>query len=337
MVVPLGGVEVHDRPMEAIRVRGLRKTYVTGRRRNGAPNGTQRVEAVRGIDLTVGSGEIVALLGPNGAGKTTTVEILEGVRRRDEGDVSVLGIDPALADAAWRERVGIVWQTTGAFDDLTVREVVTHFAGLYRRPRPVAELIDRVGLDGKTDERIGRLSGGQRRRLDVALGIVGRPDLLFLDEPTTGFDPAARRHFWELVRALRDEGTTIVLTTHYLEEAEALADRVAVISQGRIVAEGPPADLGGRALQEATVEWDEPGAGRRSIETATPTAVVRELAVRLHGEVPGLVVHRPTLEDVYLRLIEAPATSGVDPSAGAVSSEPSSPITPAVDQIGVRS
>ncbi len=301
MVVPHATAEAHHRSMDAITVRGLRKTYTSGGRRGGA---SSRVEAVRGIDLVVGAGEIVALLGPNGAGKTTTVEILEGVRRRDAGDVQVLGIDPADSDAHWRERVGIVWQTTGAFDDLTVREVVRHFAGLYRRPRPVDEVIERVGLAGKADERIGRLSGGQRRRLDVALGIVGRPELLFLDEPTTGFDPAARRHFWELVHALRDEGTTMVLTTHYLEEAEALADRVAVISRGLIVAEGTPADLGGRAQQHATVVWDDPVEGRRVVTSATPTATVRDLAARFGGEVPGLEVHRPTLEDVYLRLID---------------------------------
>jgi ABC-2 type transport system ATP-binding protein len=288
--------------MEAIRVRGLRKTYRTGRSRRGDPAG---VPAVRGIDLVVDAGEIVALLGPNGAGKTTTVEILEGVRRRDGGEVSVLGLDPADGDAAWRERIGIVWQTTGAFDDLTVREVVRHFAGFYRRPRPADEVIERVGLAEKADDRIGRLSGGQRRRLDVALGIVGQPDLLFLDEPTTGFDPQARRQFWELVRDLRDEGTTMVLTTHYLEEAEALADRVAVISQGVIVAEGTPADLDGRMSQEAIVSWDDPAEGRRSIATSSPTAVVCDLATRLGGEVPGLDVHRPTLEDVYLRLISA--------------------------------
>lgn len=316
--------------MDAITVRGLRKTYTSRGSRGGEP---VRVEAVRGIDLVVGTGEIVALLGPNGAGKTTTVEILEGVRRRDAGDVRVLGTDPSSADASWRERVGIVWQTTGAFDDLTVREVVRHFAGLYRRPRPVDEVIERVGLAGKADERTGRLSGGQRRRLDVALGIVGRPEVLFLDEPTTGFDPAARRHFWELVHALRDEGTTMVLTTHYLEEAEALADRVAVISQGRIVAHGTPADLGGRAQQHATVGWDEPGAGRRTITTATPTAVVRELAARLGGEIPGLEIHRPTLEDVYLRLIGEPA----DPTADAPNTPTTGTPTDTIhDRIGAR-
>lgn len=283
-------------------MRGLHKTYRTGRSRRGAPAG---VPAVQGIDLVVGAGEIVALLGPNGAGKTTTVEILEGVRRRDSGEVSVLGLDPTDGDAAWRERIGIVWQTTGAFDDLTVREVVRHFAGFYRRPRPVDDVIDRVGLAEKADDRIGRLSGGQRRRLDVGLGIVGQPELLFLDEPTTGFDPQARRQFWDLVRDLRDEGTTMVLTTHYLEEAEALADRVAVISRGLIVAEGAPADLDGRMSQEATVSWDDPVEGRRTITSSSPTAVVCDLAARLGGEVPGLDVRRPTLEDVYLRLISA--------------------------------
>lgn len=315
----MAAVEAHDRGMDAITVRGLRKTYTSGGRRGGE---RARVEAVRGIDLVVGAGEIVALLGPNGAGKTTTVEILEGVRQRDAGEVQVLGIDPADADASWRERIGIVWQTTGAFDDLTVREVVRHFGGLYRRPRPVEDVIERVGLTGKADERIGRLSGGQRRRLDVALGIVGRPELLFLDEPTTGFDPAARRHFWDLVHTLRDAGTTMVLTTHYLEEAEALADRVAVISRGRIVAEGTPADLGGRAQQHATVGWDEPGAGRRTITTATPTAVVHELATRLGGEVPGLDIHRPTLEDVYLRLIDTPADTPTDTPTDPIGARP---------------
>jgi ABC-2 type transport system ATP-binding protein len=282
---------------------------------------------VQGIDLVVAPGEIVALLGPNGAGKTTTVEILEGVRRRDAGDVSVLGVDPADGDAAWRERIGIVWQTSGAFDDLTVREVVRHFAGFYRRPRPVEDVIDRVGLAEKADDRIGRLSGGQRRRLDVALGIVGQPELLFLDEPTTGFDPQARRHFWELVRDLCDEGTTMVLTTHYLEEAEALADRVAVISRGRIVAEGAPADLDGRMSQEATVSWDDPVEGRRTMTTSSPTAVVCDLAARLGGEVPGLDVRRPTLEDVYLRLISA-----TDDAVTAANPSPSSS-----DLIGERS
>jgi ABC-2 type transport system ATP-binding protein len=316
--------------MDVIRVRGLHKTYTSGRRRGGdrgVTGAATGVPAVQGIDLVVAPGEIVALLGPNGAGKTTTVEILEGVRRRDAGEVSVLGIDPADGDAAWRERIGIVWQTTGAFDDLTVREVVRHFAGFYRRPRPVEDVIDRVGLAEKADDRIGRLSGGQRRRLDVALGIVGQPELLFLDEPTTGFDPQARRHFWELVRDLRDEGTTMVLTTHYLEEAEALADRVAVISRGRIVAEGAPADLDGRMSQEATVSWDDPVEGRRTMTTASPTAVVCDLAARLGGEVPGLDVHRPTLEDVYLRLISA-----TDDAVTAANPSPSSS-----DLIGERS
>ena len=290
---------MHSGRMDTIEVRGLRKHYRGGGRRGADP---VVVEAVRGIDLTVTEGEVVALLGPNGAGKTTTVEILEGVRRRDAGEVRVLGIDPAFADARWRERVGIVWQSSGAFDELTVSEVVAHFAGFYRHPRRPDDVIGLVGLSEKAGERIGRLSGGQRRRLDVALGIIGRPELVFLDEPTTGFDPAARRQFWDLVRALRAEGTTMVLTTHYLEEAEALADRVAVIVQGRIVAEGSPADLDGRSRRAATVGWDDPVHGRRIESTATPTAFVLDLATRFDGEIPGLTVHRPSLEDVYLRL-----------------------------------
>jgi ABC-2 type transport system ATP-binding protein len=288
---------------DAIDVRGLRKTY---RRAGGRGRPATIVDAVRGIDLRVAVGEIVALLGPNGAGKTTTVEILEGVRRRDAGSVVVLGTDPAHADAVWKSRVGIVWQSGAAFDDLTVTEVVDHFARFHERPRDVGETVELVGLTAKAGERIGRLSGGQRRRLDVALGIIGRPEVLFLDEPTTGFDPEARRHFWDLIRDLRDHGTTIVLTTHYLEEAEALADRVAVIVAGSIVAEGPPATLGGRDAAAAVVRSTAADGTTNEIHTTTPTAVIAELARQCGGEVPGLEVHRPTLEDVYLRLIETP-------------------------------
>jgi len=209
----------------AVMVTDLRKSY-------------QDVTAVRGIDLGIARGEVFALLGPNGAGKTTTVEILEGFRQRDHGTIDVLGRDPARADRAWRARIGIVLQLASAGPELTVLEMVRQFAAFYPRPRRPEEAIELVGLTGKARSRISMLSGGQTRRLDVALGIVGRPELLFLDEPTTGFDPEARRQFWELIRTLRGDGTTIVLTTHYLDEAEALADRIAVIAAGRIVAEG---------------------------------------------------------------------------------------------------
>jgi ABC-2 type transport system ATP-binding protein len=274
-----------------IEVRGLRKSY-------GATS------AVAGVDLEVRRGEVFALLGPNGAGKTTTVEILEGYRRRDAGDVRVLGTDPAHADARWRSRVGIVLQGTGEFDELTVGEVVTHFARFYPDPDDPPKVLERVGLTAQRRARTHTLSGGQKRRLDVALGIVGRPDLLFLDEPTTGFDPEARQGFWELIRGLSASGTTILLTTHYLYEAEALADRVGVITGGRLVAVGPPASLGERSTAPATVAWDGPD-GRQAEQTHTPTAFVASLAERFDGEVPGLTVTRPTLEDIYLQLIGA--------------------------------
>ena len=281
----------------AVRVSDLRKSY-------GA------LTAVDGIDLDIGRGEVFALLGPNGAGKTTTVEILEGFRQRDRGTVAVLGCDPARGGRAWRARIGIVLQLAGTMPELTVGEIVRHFAGFYPSPRDPDEVIGLTGLAEKAGSRIASLSGGQTRRLDVALGIVGRPELLFLDEPTTGFDPEARRQFWEVIARLRADGTTILLTTHYLDEAEALADRIAVIARGRIVAEGVPAELGGRATAAARVSWDAPGAegpegavGRRTVETTTPAQLVTELARDFGGEVPGLTVTRPTLEDVYLELI----------------------------------
>ena len=280
--------------MDAIRVRGLRKAY----------GGTV---AVDGIDLDVAEGEVFALLGPNGAGKTTTVEILEGYRRRDAGEVSVLGVDPGakgeVAARRWRDRVGIVLQGTGEFDELTVGEVVRHFARFYPAPDDPAAVIERVGLTGKAGSRTHTLSGGQKRRLDVALGIVGRPELLFLDEPTVGFDPEARRGFWGLIRDLRAAGTTIVLTTHYLEEAEALADRVGVITAGRLIAVDAPRSLGDRESALATVSWRTRDGVWESTRSATPTAVVADLAARFGGEVPGLTVTRPTLEDVYLEMI----------------------------------
>jgi ABC-2 type transport system ATP-binding protein len=275
----------------AIRARGLSKRYGD-------------VTAVAGIDIDIQTGEVFALLGPNGAGKTTTVEILEGYRHRDGGTVAVLGEDPQRAGRAWRARIGIVLQQASEADatELTVREMVRGFAGFYPRPRDPDEVIELVGLTARARSRIHQLSGGQVRRLDVALGIVGQPELLFLDEPTTGFDPQARRNFWDLIRALQTDGTTILLTTHYLDEAEALADRVAVISGGQIIETGSPDSLGGRATATATVSWED-GDGPRRVRTDAPTRVVRELAERYNGEVPALTVTRPTLEDVYLELI----------------------------------
>ncbi|GIH70546.1 ABC transporter ATP-binding protein [Sphaerimonospora thailandensis] len=273
----------------AIEVRGLTKRYGD-------------VQAVAGLDLDIRQGEVFAILGPNGAGKSTTVEILEGYRSRDSGEVSVLGVDPARPTRQWRSRVGIVLQTANDAAELTVRETVRHFAGYYPNPHDPDEVIERVGLTAKAGKRVRQLSGGQRRRVDVALGIVGSPELLFLDEPTTGFDPEARRQFWELIEGLAHDGTTIVLTTHYLDEAEALADRVAVVARGRIVAEGTPATLGGREAAKARVTWAD-----GSVETDTPTRTVLELSRRFGGEVPGLTVTRPTLEDIYLRLIEPSA------------------------------
>jgi ABC-2 type transport system ATP-binding protein len=284
-----------------IDVRGLRRRY-----------GTK--QAVDGLDLRVEQGEIFAVLGPNGAGKTTTVEILEGFRRRDAGEVAVLGQDPASGGRAWRSRLGVVLQDSRDQVELTVRELVHHFAGFYPARRDPEEVIDAVGLREKESTRARQLSGGQRRRLDVALGIVGRPELLFLDEPTTGFDPQARRSFWELVRSLRADGTTILLTTHYLDEAAHLADRVAVVRDGRVVALDTPEALGGPQARRPVVRWTGPDGVTRAERTAHPTRLVTELAasVPLGGEVPGLQIARPSLEDVYLELIGAgtvPATT----------------------------
>jgi ABC-2 type transport system ATP-binding protein len=276
-------------PEAAISIRGLVKRY-----------GDRAV--VDGLDLDIRRGEIFALLGPNGAGKTTTVEICEGYRGRDGGQVQVLGVDPAKGTRRWKADLGIVLQSGAGDSQLSVRELLAARASYFAHPRNPDEVLELVGLTDKAGARGRTLSGGQRRRLDVALGIVGRPRLLFLDEPTTGFDPEARRQFWALIRSLRELGTTMLLTTHYLDEAEELADRVGVISRGQLAEVAVPTALGGRGTAPAVVSWTEGGA-RRTAETATPTAFVAELAARFPGEVPDLTVSRPTLEDVYLTMI----------------------------------
>jgi ABC-2 type transport system ATP-binding protein len=278
--------------MTAISVRGLRKTY-------------GELEAVRGIDFEVERGEVFGLLGPNGAGKTTTVEILEGYRRRDDGEVEVLGVDPARAGGDWRERIGVVLQSSAMYETLTVTEHLRLFAGYFERARPVDEVVELVGLGEKRDTRVRRLSGGQRRRLDLGLALVGDPDLIFLDEPTTGFDPHARRQAWETLRSLRSLGKTIVLTTHYLDEAERLADRVAVLRRGEIVAVGPPSELIG-GMPATEIRYRENGR-EVVVETDRPTRTLHELTARAlaeNRELEGLVVTRPTLEEVYLQLTD---------------------------------
>jgi ABC-2 type transport system ATP-binding protein len=278
--------------VNVIEVQGMHKSYAD-------------TKAVDGIDLTIAHGEIFALLGPNGAGKTTTVEILEGFRKADSGSISVLGFDPAhqgIQSRIWRNRIGIVLQSTADAGDLTVIETLAHFAKYYSKARDVDEVITSVGLDEKRNALIRTLSGGQRRRLDVGLGIIGSPELLFLDEPTTGFDPEARRAFWSLIESLRKGGTTILLTTHYLDEAEALADRVAVITRGKILEVSTPAQLGGRASAKARVQWKANGVMQEEL-TDNPTEVVRKLSAQFPGEVPELQVLRPSLEDIYLSMI----------------------------------
>jgi len=295
--------------MAAIRVRGLRKSY-------GA------LEAVRGIDFDVAEGEVFGFLGPNGAGKTTTVEILEGYRPRSGGEVEVLGHDPAAGERALRERIGIVLQETGVERFLKVAEVLELYCGYYPHPRPVDELLSLTGLEPKRNEIVKKLSGGQRRRLDLAIGLAGDPELVFLDEPTTGFDPTARREAWEVIRNLRDLGKTIFLTTHYMDEAQVLADRVAVISGGRIVAEGPPDQLAGRdgaaeirfSLPDATSAGDLPDLAPATAAVDGRGVVVRALdpTPALHvltgwsldrgTPLKGLTVARPSLEDVFLEL-----------------------------------
>ncbi len=278
--------------MTAIAVRDLRKAY-------------GEHEALRGISFEINAGEVFGLLGPNGAGKTTTVEILEGYRTRDGGEVDVLGFDPARAKSAYRERIGVVLQHSQLWPNLTVAETHRMFAGYYEHPRDVDEVIQLVGLGQKRDARIKTLSGGQKRRLDLGVALVGDPDLVFLDEPTTGFDPAARRAAWEMIRSLRSLGKTILLTTHYLDEAEQLADRVAVLREGRIIREGTPAELTG-GTQETEVRYRRDGQ-EIVIRTADPTHVLHRLteeAIAEGRELEDLSVRRPTLEDVYLLLTE---------------------------------
>ena len=288
-------------------MRGLRKSYGD-------------FAAVRDLSFQVEEGEVVAVLGPNGAGKTTTVEILEGYRERDAGDVSVLGFDPADGGADFRARIGIVLQSGGFDPYLTAREMLEMYAGYYPKPRSVDEVIELVDLGAKADGRVRTLSGGQQRRLDLGLGLIGDPDLLFLDEPTTGFDPSARRQAWEVIRRLGDLGKTVLLTTHYMEEAQALADRVVVIAAGEKVADGSPESIGGRSTADVTIRFDLPtgvqvadlpveaseeAARVAQVLTAHPTAILGELTAWAIGrgeELEGLTVARPSLEDVYLQI-----------------------------------
>ena len=282
-------------PDSVISVRGLRMSY-------------GELEAVRGIDLEVRRGEVFAFLGPNGAGKTTTVEILEGYRRRSGGEVAVLGEDPQHAGRAWRERIGIVLQSCRLDPYLTVRESLALYAGYYRAPRPIEETIELVGLGGKADERTSRLSGGQQRRLDVGMALIGDPELLFLDEPTTGFDPSARRQAWEAIAGLRELGKTVFLTTHYMDEAQYLADRVTIVVGGEIVARGTPEDLGDRESRPAKISYREDGR-EVELETTDPVRALNELtgkALAEGRELEGLEVTRPSLEDVYLELTGQP-------------------------------
>jgi ABC-2 type transport system ATP-binding protein len=280
-------------PDPVISIRGLRKSY-------------GEAEAVRGIDLDVQRGEVFAFLGPNGAGKTTTVEILEGYRKRSGGEVRVLGEDPERADRRWRERIGIVLQSCRLDPYLTVRESLALYAGYYEVPRPIEETIELVGLGDKADARARSLSGGQQRRLDVGMALIGDPELLFLDEPTTGFDPSARRQAWETIAGLRELGKTVFLTTHYMDEAQRLADRVTIISGGEIVARGTPEDLGDRESRPARISYRENGR-EVELETTTPVRTLNELTGRALAEgrdLEGLEVTRPSLEDVYLELTE---------------------------------
>jgi ABC-2 type transport system ATP-binding protein len=282
----------------AVTVEGLRKTY-------------GQVEAVRGVSFEIGAGEVFGILGPNGAGKTTTVEILEGYRDRDAGTVTVLGEDPDAAGRDWRSRIGVVLQSSATYDLLTVRELLELFGGYYEQPLPVDDVVSLVGLEEKRDARVRTLSGGQKRRMDLGIALVGDPELLFLDEPTTGFDPGARHRAWETIRSLRSLGKTILLTTHYLEEAERLCDRVAVLAQGEIAALGRPGELTG-ALPPTEIRFRRNGE-QVVLRTEEPTRVLNELtaeALAAGTELEGLEVRRPSLEEVYLSLTGAEEPGG---------------------------
>ncbi|TXN32406.1 ABC transporter ATP-binding protein [Lacisediminihabitans profunda] len=282
-------------PEPHVRVRDLRKTY-------------GNFVALDGVSFDIERGETFALLGPNGAGKSTTIEILEGYRDRSSGEASVLGVDPQHGGLDWKARLGIVLQSSGESGNVTVREQLAHFAGFYPHPRDVDEVIAAVGLTDKAKSRIKSLSGGQRRRVDVALGVVGRPELLFLDEPTTGFDPEARREFWELIRSLKREGTTILLTTHYLDEAAQLGDRAGVIAGGTLIDIGTIDEIGGADSRIPLVRWRDEN-GQHEERTTEPASLVARLFAATGGEPAGLEVRRPSLEDVYLALVAAHGTN----------------------------
>lgn len=290
-----------------IEVRDLRKTY-------------RSFTAVDGISFDIHRGETFALLGPNGAGKSTTIEILEGYRNRSSGDVRVLGVDPQRGGLDWKARLGIVLQSTGETGNFTVRELLNEFAGYYSRPRDIDEVITAVGLDQKQKTRVSKLSGGQQRRMDVALGIIGRPEVLFLDEPTTGFDPEARRQFWDLIRSLKAEGTSILLTTHYLDEAAQLGDRAAVIAGGTLAAIGQIDEIGGTDARTPVVRWTDANGTVHEERTHEPGARVADL-YRDGGEPRSLEVVRPTLEDIYLGLIGALGTSDAAEAAAVGTSD----------------
>ena len=295
-----------------VSVHNLRKSYGS-------------VTALDGVTFEIERGETFALLGPNGAGKSTTIEILEGYRDRSGGEARVLGIDPQKGGVAWKARLGIVLQSTGETGSATVREQLSHFAGYYPNPRSVDEVIAAVGLEGQENKRIRALSGGQRRRVDVALGVIGRPELLFLDEPTTGFDPEARQNFWQLIRELKREGTTILLTTHYLDEAAQLGDRAAVIAGGTVIAQGRMDEIGGPDALTPVVRWRDSSGTKRTERTSSPAAFVAQLQAQLGCEPDALEIIRPSLEDIYLDLVGAYENPSVENGAPEIVGAPDEP------------